>query len=145
MAYILFRYLHFIAIIGLAGALIIENSAISPTISGEDSRNLAKVDAVYGVCAVLVLFFGLVLWLWVGKPGEFYSQNPLFVVKLGLFIIVAILSISPTIFLFKNRNSEARSVAVPRSVIWAMRAELIVLLLIPILAVLMARGIGLSG
>ena len=104
MAYILFRYLHFIAIIGLAGALIIENSAISPTISGEDSRNLAKVDAVYGVCAVLVLFFGLVLWLWVGKPGEFYSQNPLFVVKLGLFIIVAILSISPTIFLFKNRN-----------------------------------------
>jgi len=145
MAYIVFRYLHFIAIIGLAGALIVENSAISRTITGEDSRNLAKVDAVYGVSAILVLFFGLVLWLWVGKPGEFYSQNPLFLFKLGLFIIVGIFSISPSVFLFKNRNSEATSITVPKFVIWAMRAELIVLLFIPILAVLMARGIGLSG
>jgi putative membrane protein len=145
MAYILFRYLHFIAIIGFAGALIVENSAISRTITSEDSRNLAKVDAVYGVSAILVLLFGLVLWLWVGKPSEFYSQNPLFLVKLGLFIVVGLLSISPTVFLFKHRKSEASSIAVPTLVIWSMRAELIVLLLIPILAILMARGIGLNG
>jgi len=144
MAYILFRYLHFIAIIGLAGSLIIENSAISRTITSEDSRNLAKVDAVYGASALLVFLFGLVLWLWVGKPSEFYNQNFLFHIKVGLFIVVALLSIYPTIFLFRNRKSEASSITVPTLVIWSMRAELIVLVFIPILAVLMARGIGLS-
>ncbi len=144
MFYIIFRYLHFIAILGLAGALLIENLAISRTISGEDSRNLAKVDVVYAVSAILVLLFGLVLWLWVGKPSEFYSSNPLFQFKLALFVTVALLSIYPTVFLLKHRKSDASSIAVPTLVIWSMRAELILLVFIPILAVLMARGLGLG-
>lgn len=145
MAYILFRSLHFIAIIALAGALVVENLAVERQISGDDARNLARVDAVYGVSAVLVLFFGLALWLWVGKPAEFYSGNPLFQIKLGLFVLVALLSVYPTVFLLRHRNSMADSIAVPVAVIRLVRLELVVLALIPILAFLVARGVGLGN
>ena len=46
MLYTLIRTLHFVAIFVLAGALVIENMALNPTINGEDDRNLANVDAV---------------------------------------------------------------------------------------------------
>lgn len=143
MYYELIRLLHFAAIFVLAGALIVENMALKPEINGEDARNLAKVDAVYGVSAVLVLLFGLTLWLWVGKPSEFYSTNPLFQIKLGLFIAVAILSIYPTLFFIKHRRSEQDAIIVPRAVATVIKIELLLLVCIPVLAFLMARGIGL--
>ncbi len=90
MYYELVRLLHFAAIFTFAGALVIENMAIKPQITGEDTRNLAKVDAVSGVSAIFVLIFGLALWLWVGKPSEFYSSNPIFHAKLGLFTLMVV-------------------------------------------------------
>lgn len=145
MYYELFRLLHFAAIFALAGSLIIENMALKPEISGEDARNLAKVDAVYGISALCVFLFGLTLWLWVGKPSEFYSTNPLFQIKLGLFIALAMLSIYPTIFFIKHRRSEEEAIHVPKAIAVVIKFELLLLLFIPVLAFLMARGIGLSA
>lgn len=142
MLYIVFRYLHFLAIFGLAGALIIENMAIKPTINGEDARNLAKVDTVYGVCAFFVLAFGLILWLWVGKPGEFYSDNPLFQAKLLLFIVMALIAAYPTSFFAKHRKSEVEEITVPGVILILLKVEMFILLVIPILGYLIARGIG---
>lgn len=144
MSYILFRYLHFIAILVFAGALLIENMAISRNISAEDARNLAKVDAIYGLSALLVFLFGLTLWLWVGKPGEFYSGNVVFHLKVGLFVLIALLAIYPTVFFIRHRNSTAESLIVPVPVIWILRTEAALLLVLPVLAVLMARGVGLD-
>lgn len=142
--YLLFRYLHFIAIIGLAGALIIENMAISRRITLEDARNLAKVDAVLGISAAGVLVFGLILWFGVGKPAGFYNSNPVFHAKMALFIGVALLSIYPTVFFLKARKHKSENIDVPGPVIWLLRIELIVLAIIPVLAVLMARGVGIQ-
>lgn len=145
MSYVLFRYLHIIAVLVLAGALLIENMAISKTISGEDARNLAKVDAVYGVSALLVLLCGLALWLWVGKPSEFYTGNFIFRLKLGIFLLIALLSIYPTVFFLRHRKETAESLTVQAPLIWVLRSEILLLLILPILAVLMARGIGMNA
>jgi len=144
MSYELFRILHFLAIFILAGAILIQNMAIKPEISGEDAKNLARVDGILGLSAVAVLFIGLVLWLWVGKTAEFYSTNPVFHVKLGLFLVVFLLSLYPTIFFFKNRKSEEEVIQVPKAIVTLLRLEIILLVPIPILATLMARGIGLG-
>ena len=144
MLYVLIRYLHFFAIFGVAGALIIENMAIKETIDKEDISNLAKVDAVYGLCAILTLLFGLVLWLGVGKPADFYSGNPLFHIKLGLFAFIALLSLYPTVFFVKNKKREVESITVPKAVRVLLKTELILLPIIPVLAYLMARGFGLN-
>jgi len=143
MSYILFRYLHLIAIVILAGALVIENMAIARKITGEDARNLAKIDAVYGLSALLVLLFGLTLWLWVGKPVEFYSSNVLFQAKLGIFVVIALLSIYPAVFFIRHRNTDVDELSVPPSLVRLLRLELALLVVMPLLAVLMARGVGL--
>ena len=145
MLYTLIRTLHFVAIFVLVGALVIENMGLKPPITGEDARNLARVDALYGIGAVLTLLFGLILWLWVGKPSEFYSLNPVFHFKLGLFFLLALLSIYPTIFFLRNRKSTADAIEVPRLIAILTKLELGILFIIPLLAFLMARGIGLSA
>lgn len=145
MYYEVFRLLHFAAIFTLAGAVVIENMAINPQISGEDARNLAKVDAVAGISAVLVLLLGLALWLWVGKPAAFYSTNPVFHVKIGLFALMVILAIPTALFFRKHRNSDSVGIEVPRHLRLALKFQLVLLLIIPLLALLMARGIGLSA
>lgn len=145
MSYILFRYLHFLALFVLAGTIVIENMAIKPTITGEDARNLAKVDAAYGISAVLVLIFGLILWFGVGKPSDFYTLNPVFQIKVALFVLIGLVSIYPTVFLLKHRRSTATSIPTPALMRVALRVELVLLCVIPVLAFLMARGVGLSS
>ncbi|MDP6416515.1 MAG: DUF2214 family protein [Gammaproteobacteria bacterium] len=143
MLYTIFRLLHYLAILVLAITLIIENRAISPTISDEEAINLVKVDNVFRISAVLVAVFGLILWLWVGKPREFYRMNLFFQIKLGLFVLAAVLSIYPTFFFFKVRRDRLPENAVPSLVRLLMKLELLLLVIIPMLAYLMARGIGL--
>lgn len=140
---ILIRYLHLFAVIVLAGTLIIENMAMAPQITREDLRNLVKVDAAYGISAGVVLACGLTLWLWGAKPADFYTGNPVFHAKLTLFVLVGLLSIYPTVFLLRQRRTTQESIAVPAGVIRVLRLELLLLAFIPVLAFLMARGIGL--
>lgn len=140
---VLIRYLHLFAVIVLAGTIIIENIAINKTISREDLRNLLKVDAIYGLSAGLVAILGIALWLWVGKPSSFYTSNPVFHAKLTLFVIVGLLSIYPTVFFLRQRKTQTDSIEVPAGIIRTLRTELALLAVIPILAFLMARGIGL--
>ena len=144
MLYTLFRYLHFLAIFVFAGSLVIENMAIKPIINGEDARNIAKVDAAYGISAVLVFAMGLVLWLGVGKPSEFYTDNSVFQGKILLFISIVLVSIYPTSFFIKHRNSESEAIEVPRMVPILLKLELIALIVIPVLAFMAAQGIGLT-
>lgn len=142
MTYELFRYLHFFAIFALVGALVIENMAIKPVITGEDARNLARVDAAFGSAAALVAVFGSCLWFWFGKPPDFYSYNPVFLAKIGLFVLVALMSIYPTLFFLKHRKSTDDAITVPAPLRAMLRVELVLLCIIPVLAFLMTRGVG---
>ncbi len=145
MYYELVRLLHFAAIFTFAGALVIENMATKPQITGEDAHNLAKVNAVSVVSAIFVLIFGLALWLWVGKPSEFYSSNPIFHVKLGLFTLMVVCAIAPTVFYNKHSKSKEEVIEVPQLLRLLLRFQLVLLVVIPALALLMARGIGISS
>jgi putative membrane protein len=145
MYYELVRLLHFAAIFVFAGALVIENMAIKPQITREDARNLAKVDAVCGISAIFVLAFGLTLWLWVGKPSEFYSSNLLFHAKIGLFTLMALCAIVPTMFFNRHRKSAEEVIEVPQLLRLLLKFQLVLLVIIPVLALLMARGIGIGS
>lgn len=108
-------------------------------------KRLSTIDAVYGIAAVILLTAGLTLWLGgIGKPTEFYSRNWVFQLKIALFVVVGILSIFPTVFFIKGRKKKENIVQVPKSIFWIIRTELLILFLIPLLAGLMSRGIGLS-
>ena len=140
---IIVRYIHFLGIIGLSAALIGEHLLIAPKVSAKRLRQLAVVDGIYGFSAILVLVAGLLLWFWVGKPADFYSKNWVFHLKVTVFVVIALLSIYPTVFLMKNRKTQKEFVEIPKKLIMLLRIEILLLLILPLLAVMMSRGIGL--
>jgi len=141
---ILLRYIHFICILTIAGTLVAENSIIRKTMFRSDINKLARIDSVYGLAALALVAAGLTLWLGsYGKPADFYSHNPIFHAKLGLFAAVGIASIYPTVFFLKQRKGDpADTVTIPLIIIRLLRLELVLLAIIPLLAGLMAKGIG---
>lgn len=142
MKEILVRYIHFIGILLLAGMLVTENILLSKQLNIETIKKLAKIDAVYGLSAVITFIAGMLLWLVVGKPSQFYTGNAVFHAKLGLFVVIAILSIFPTIFFLKNQKFQAEKLIVPSHILLIKRTELALLLVLPLLAIHMARGVG---
>lgn len=142
MEELLVRYLHFIGFIILSATLVGEHLLLSKEMDLKSFKKLAILDAVYGVSALITLSFGLILWLFVGKPSEFYSLNKLFHLKLTLFGLVAILSIFPTVYFLRHRKTKQQVIELPSYIINIVRLEIVLVALIPLLAVLMARGIG---
>jgi putative membrane protein len=144
---LLLRYTHFISIFAIVGALSCENVLLKKSLTRVELSRMAKIDAVYGVAAVVLLIAGLTLWLGgVGKPAVVYSKNWIFHLKLGLFVAIGLLSIYPTVFFLKKRKGNPTDqVIVLPSIFWMLRLELALLVVIPLLAGLMARGVGYFG
>ncbi len=144
---IILRYLHFISVFAIVGALVSEHLLLKSALSRKDLLRLSKIDGVYGLAVLSLLGVGMTLWLGgFGKPTEFYSSNPVFHIKLTLFVVIGLLSIYPTVFFIKQAKGDpSETVLIPKTVFWMVRLELLILLIIPILAGLMAKGIGFSG
>ncbi len=140
------RYLHFISIFAIVGTLVSEHMLLKKRMKRNELSKIARVDAVYGLAAITLLSAGLTLWLGeFGKPAMFYSKNWIFHTKLTLFVLIGLLSIYPTIFFLKNRKGNPEEVVdVPNSVFMMVRLELLILFIIPMLAGLMAKGVGLT-
>jgi putative membrane protein len=144
---LLLRYFHFVSIFVIVGSLVSEHLLLKPLLSKKSIDQLSKIDGIYGLAVLSLLGAGLTLWLGGhGKPTEFYSENPLFHFKLGLFVAIGLLSIYPTVFFIKHRKGNPEElVTVPKVIFWMIRLELLLVFGIPILAGLMAKGIGLGS
>jgi putative membrane protein len=138
----LIRYLHFLGILVFVGGLVVELFLLSDEVSAKDMRKIASADAMCGMSFLLILISGLLLWLVVGKPAEFYSDNIVFHIKLLLVTLTLLLAISPALFFIRARNSKAAKVSVPARIMMQVRAEVVLLLFVPLMAVLMATGYG---
>lgn len=144
-------YLHFLAIFALFALLSIEHVLFKAPLDLARARSLMLTDLAYGLCAGLVLLTGIARVLWFGKGWSYYLDNSLFHAKIGLFALVALLSLPPTL-VFLNWRPALKAGRAPepsaRQVLlltWCIRSELLLLLLIPLLAALMARGHGMLG
>ena len=141
---IFLRYIHFICIFAVASSLVAEHLLLKPSLKRKEIGRLAKIDGIYGFAVLILLAAGMTLWLGGhGKPMEFYTQNALFQTKLGLFLLIGLLSIYPTVFFFKKRKGDPTElVTIPKSIFWMIRLELFLVFIIPLLAGLMSKGIG---
>jgi putative membrane protein len=144
---IILRYLHFVSIFAIVGTLLSEHFLLKPTLRRAEIAKLSRIDAGYGIAAIILVAAGLTLWLGsFGKPSVVYSKNWIFHTKLTLFVFVGLLSIYPTVFFSRNRKGDPEEVVqVPQLVVWVIRSELLLLFIIPLLAGLMAHGIGFFG
>lgn len=145
----LVAYLHYLAMVLIAVFLVAEHRICRPGLAAEQVRRLARIDFLYMLAAALALATGVVRVVWLGKGPAFYLYNPVFYVKIALFAAVGLLSISPTLqYLRWMREQRSGGPApVPYQIARAslyVRAELVLFLLIPLMATLMARGIGIQ-
>ena len=138
------RYAHFIAVFAIVGAIFAEQFLVSKSMTRNEIKRIAKIDAIYIFGVILVLIAGLILWFWVGKPVSFYSRNWIFHTKLTMLIVLGLLSVYPIIFFFKNRkgNDMDTKIRIPVTVIILLRLELCLIIVMPILATLISLGIG---
>lgn len=146
---VLIPYLHYIGIMVLMGALIAEHLTLKPGITKEQVKSLASVNVILIIAVVVVLATGLLRWFVFDPKGiDFFSKNPLFHIKLTLFVVMAVLSIFPS-RKFCKWNKQAKqgnhldiSGRDIKKQLTFIRIELLLLAIIPILAVMVALGKG---
>ena len=146
MSEVVISYLHYLGFAAMAAALVLELFLFRTEVPGAVARRLARVDVGYGASALIVLVSGLMRLLVFGKPVAYYMKNGLFHVKITLFVVAVLLSIYPTINFIRNRSAPFDGkVAYPGTVGVLMKIQLLILVVIPLLAVMMARGYGFKG
>lgn len=101
---------HLLALgIGL-GAVWARARALRGIVDNAALRRAFAADAWWGIAAVLWLATGLTrLFVGTEKSIEYYVRNPLFHIKMGLFLLVLLLEIWPMITLIRWRRALGRS------------------------------------
>lgn len=139
----LVAYLHYLSIILTGGFLVAELVMCHAGITSEQARRLAGVDVAFFVSALAALATGLLRLFFYAKGVGFYTGNPVFWAKMALYVIIAALSIMPTrTFVRWKRAGAAPTAEEIAGARWVIHIELALLALMPLTAVLMARGIG---
>ena len=143
MADIFISYFHYFGFAVLLAALSTEHLLFDTTLDAKQARRIAVIDAVYGVAMIIVLTTGLLKVFAVGKPAVYFLQNWMFHIKISLFILMAALSVYPTMHFVRNRKlSEGEAATYPGMIKMLLRVELLIFLILPLLGVMMARGYG---
>ncbi|PHV12732.1 DUF2214 family protein [Chitinimonas sp. BJB300] len=145
MSAALLAAVHYLGAMVLMACLMGEHLLLKPEMDEPCIRSLARLDMVYGVAALAQIGSGIAR-LFSEKGVDFYLQNPLFHAKMTVYVVLGLLSIYPTFRFIAWRRVVAGSSGVSPSeikrVVMLVRLELLLLLLIPILASFMARGVG---
>lgn len=144
-------YLHISAILALVVFITSEAALCRPEwMNPIVVERLVKVDRIYGISAAAVLVTGL-LRIYLGVKGSgWYWGNWLLHLKLGAFVVVALISIAPTLRFLRWRKALRADGSLPTAD-EVRRARKLVMLeahiipFIPLAAVFLARGFGAKG
>ena len=144
----LLAYAHLLAILTLV-VFISSEAALcrAEWFNARIVERLVKVDRVYGIAAVAVLLTGLARTWWGMKGTGWYWTDWLLHLKLALFVIVALLSIRPTLTFRRWARELAASGRMPdEAQVRAARGQVMLqahlIAVIPLAAVFLARGFG---
>jgi putative membrane protein len=142
----LFAFLHHLCAFTLVAALAIEFALVRSELTLSSARRLQVTDLVLGIAAGLLLLIGLSRVFFFEKGASYYWHSHAFLLKFGLFIIVGLLSIIPTMEFLSWRGAIAAG-QVPvveasrrRRVTAVIHVELAAIVIILLCAAIMARG-----
>ena len=144
----LLAYLHFISIFLLFAFLTVEAMLIRRPLDAATIRLLGRTDLWYFGAAIAVLVSGFLRLVFGAKGADFYLGAWPIYVKVGLFLAVGMISVAPTLTFIRWRRMLDHDPAWPVPPGEQKKARRLVMLevhlaaLIPIFAVIMARGLG---
>jgi putative membrane protein len=144
-------YVHYLSFMLCFAALVLERWLIRPNPDRKIATAMVITDIVYGLAALALLVSGILRVLYFGQGSSFYTENPLFWWKVGLYLAVGALSLYPTITYIlwalplRRGETPVVSEALATRLSWILNVELLGFATIPFLATLMARGVGLAS
>jgi putative membrane protein len=147
----LLAFLHHAAAFLLFGALVAELVLTKSELTLTSARSLLRMDAAYGMSAMLLIVVGFLRVFYTEKGATYYFGSAPFILKISLFVIVGLLSIKPTReFLSWRAMLTQQQLPVfsddkRRIIRRTIHIELTLLVIILLCAALMARGIGFFG
>jgi putative membrane protein len=140
-------YMHYMAIFGLVWFLAREWTLLKAGAASLDTDRLSRADAGFGISAGLVFVAGAARAAYGIKGWAFYAHNPVFHLKIALFVLVGLLSIMPTRLFLRWRKARRQDASFRVSEVewrsarrWLI-IEMHLLALIPLAAVVMARAL----
>ena len=142
-------YVHYLGIIICFGALMFERIILKINLSKNETISIIIADLVYGIAGLAILITGILRVKYYGQGGEFYTGNPIFWVKVSLYIIIGLISLYPTTtyILWAIPLSRNNLPVISENLVKRFRliitTELLGFVVIPFFATLMSRGIGL--
>ena len=143
-------YIHYLSFMLCFGALIFERISLKPNPNRKEAISMVVADVIYGIAGVALLISGIYRVIKFGQGSEFYTQNPIFWTKIGVFAFVGSLSLYPTVtyVLWAIPLSKGTLPKVTENLVARIRliinVELVGFASIPFLATLMARGVGIG-
>src|SRR5207237_8966059 len=93
----LMAFLHHLAAFTLVAAVAVEVALFKPPLTVVQARRLQRTDLIFVVAAVVVLVVGMLRVAFFEKGPSYYWRDAFFLVKLGAFILAALISIYPTV------------------------------------------------
>jgi putative membrane protein len=141
-------YLHFVAIFTLFAFLTVQAVLLKQPLDERIVRLVGRMDLWYAGSAVAVLATGFLRAGLGAKGGDFYFNAWPIYVKILMFLAVGVISIYPTLAFIRWRRAydHDRAWQVPAGEHARMRRlvmiEVHLAALIPVVAVIMARGLG---
>ena len=134
---------HHLTIFALFGVLVAELVLVRNGMDDGAIKRVANIDLWYGILAGVIVAFGFSRAVFAAKGWDYYQHNAVFWAKIGVFVVIGLLSVPPTIAYIRWRKPDASpsdaDIASVRRFLWL---EVALFALLPILAAAMARGYG---
>ena len=92
----LVAYVLYFVIILCLGSLLFERLTLKVGLNRNETISMIIADVVYGLAGVAILVTGILRVKYFGQGGDFYTSNPVFWIKVSLYILVGLLSLYPT-------------------------------------------------
>ena len=139
---------HYLAFFALTAAVVLTLALLGESMDADQARRVRRADRVAGLAAFLLLLFGGLRVFYFEKGSDYYFDNLFFQIKIGLFLLAALISIYPTSRFLRWKSDLDRGVAPSLGSDEVMRLkrclhwELVLIAGILVCASLMARGFG---
>lgn len=141
---LLLALLHHLVVFSLVAVLYAQYLLLGGPSDAARLRTVGQLDKAYAALAVGILAIGFARAAHGAKGWAFYADNPVFWAKIAVFALIGLLSAVPTVrFLRWQKQGGTPDAPAWRATRRWILAELLLLPLLPLLAILMARGIGL--
>jgi putative membrane protein len=135
--------LHHLFIFALFSVLIGELLLVKIGMGAMAAARMASIDIWYGLLAGLILIVGFARAIFAAKGWMYYEHNAFFAAKIATFLVIALLSVRPTVVFIRWRGAPVDptpgQIAEVRRYLWI---ELVLFPLLLVFAAAMARGYG---